>query len=70
MEVSKKLRWLIDDLETTHCGIAKRIGVSPSAFSRWIRGSRIPNAAHLLILAKLYPKLFTHDEVMTWLSKK
>ena len=70
MEVSKKLRWLLEDSDTYQCRIAKQIGVSPSAFSRWLRGSRIPNSAHLLMLAKLYPKLFTHDEVMKWLSKK
>lgn len=70
MEIDKKLRELVKDLDICQFQIAKKIGVCPSAFSRWIRGSRIPNSANLLVLSKLYPNIFTHDEVIEWLSKK
>jgi len=70
MEVGKKLRFILDDYDIPQYKLAKQIGVCPATMCRWIRGSRFPNACHLLILAKHYPKVFASDEVMKCISKK
>lgn len=70
MEVGKKLRFILDDYDMPQYKLAKQIGVCPATMCRWIRGSRFPNACHLLILAKHYPKVFSSDEVIKCISKK
>ena len=70
MNVRDKLKVLGKDLGLNQKLLAARIGVSEASLSRWMDGSRSPNASHLLILSMKFPKHFKHNEVIEWLSKK
>ena len=40
----------------TQYEIAKRLGVSEAAVSKWYKGKSLPNGAHLVALSKLLNK--------------
>jgi len=70
MNIKERLQTLSKQLHLNDYEIAERIGVSSSAVSRWINGSRKPSASHLIMLTLKFPDYFNKDEVMKWLSKK